>query len=246
MKISTTVRATMKIATIEAKRQKYDRMFKGFMNKSFRLQRDKILKIEYASNAELRIKAMEIIDKDTPRVFNGYLKLWVSIADEFGRFSYNFLANQKAFSIASLYFSITNLIFGRVNEVQAFTKRNLGRIIDTAITEGLSIPKTSNLISKAFCFSKKRSQRIARTEVNSASNYGSVEGAKQTGLTLKKVWLSTADKRTRKTHKKANRQAVGMNEKFKVGGVRLEFPGDPKGPGRETINCRCTVTYKRL
>lgn len=91
-----------------------------------------------------------------------------------------------------------------------------------------------------------RATRIARTEVISASNLGSIEGARATGLPLNKTWLATPGNRTRDTHATADGQTVSMDELFDVGGSLLDFPGDWSNNAdvSETVNCRCTVTYQ--
>ena len=43
----------------------------------------------------------------------------------------------------------------------------------------------------------------------------------------------------RETHAAAEKQTVGIDEPFIVGGAELMFPGDPAGPPEEVINCHC-------
>ena len=92
----------------------------------------------------------------------------------------------------------------------------------------------------------KRARVIARTEIISASNKGSLEGARDTGIPLKKEWLATRDNRTRIEHAEADGQAVLMNEDFIVMGEELEYPGDPSGSAANVISCRCTQIYRPL
>lgn len=88
-----------------------------------------------------------------------------------------------------------------------------------------------------------RAERIARTEVLTASNRGSFIGAKATGLNLKKKWLASTDGRERTTHREANQQIVEMDDRFTVGSSQMMIPGDASAPADETINCRCVVRY---
>jgi hypothetical protein len=87
-----------------------------------------------------------------------------------------------------------------------------------------------------------RSQRIARTETTGAYNAGSLDAAYVEGQRVK-VWMATGDDRTRDTHLAASGQCVPVEDDFTVGGVPLAMPGDPSGPGHETIQCRCTMVY---
>lgn len=88
-----------------------------------------------------------------------------------------------------------------------------------------------------------RAEVIARTEVHGASQYGAMAAAQETGLDLRKKWISAEDAWTRESHAEANGQEVGMDEAFEVGGVMLMYPGDPNAPPEETINCRCVAAY---
>jgi len=91
---------------------------------------------------------------------------------------------------------------------------------------------------------KSRAMRIARTEIHTASNVGSTESARATGLDLDKEWASTHDKRTRPAHEEADGQVVDQNDTFLVGDERLRFPGDPEGSAANIINCRCVLLWR--
>lgn len=91
-----------------------------------------------------------------------------------------------------------------------------------------------------------RAMTVARTETIGAVNAGVYRGAvldaEQRGdVAPFKVWISTEDKRTRPTHVAADKQRTLLSEPFTVGGARLLFPGDPRGPANEVINCRCSL-----
>ncbi|MFN2347650.1 MAG: hypothetical protein ABR616_18305, partial [Dermatophilaceae bacterium] len=58
-----------------------------------------------------------------------------------------------------------------------------------------------------------------------------------------KLWIATADDRTRPEHLSANGQCVETDEPFRVGGEGLAMPGDPSGSAGMIINCRCTILY---
>jgi len=113
------------------------------------------------------------------------------------------------------------------------------------VEEGESIPDLAKRIDDLYLqqIIPNRSTTIARTETIGASNYGSHEAAKQSGLDLTKSWLATEDSRTRPTHSEADGQEVGMDENFVVGGAQMQYPGDPDGPASEVVNCRCTQVY---
>lgn len=86
---------------------------------------------------------------------------------------------------------------------------------------------------------------MTRTEAIGALNAGALGAAldtqARTGRRWTKRWLATRDDRTRATHRAADGQTVPLAERFEVGGAHVQFPGDPRGPAGEVINCRCSM-----
>lgn len=106
-------------------------------------------------------------------------------------------------------------------------------------------------------FPKNRANVIARTEVQSATNFGAVEGAKKTGIPYRKVWISILSDRTRRIprdqfdHLTMDGVTVGQDEAFaipmKTGGVEMLMqPGDKSGSAANVIQCRCTVGFEPI
>lgn len=130
------------------------------------------------------------------------------------------------------------------------------QILDDAIAEGLSIFETGQLLDDRLPDLWKRvnvyrSERIARTEIVSASNRGSYLGAKESGVDVLKTWLVARDGRERSWHgEMAFRDPVLLDGYFMVpdpdvGSVRMEHPGDASAPAHQNINCRCSIGYVR-
>lgn len=133
----------------------------------------------------------------------------------------------------------------RLDAVSQTTKGKIANVLSKGIEDGTSIQDMSARIA-SDAGGINRATRIARTEIISASNLGSIEGARSTGLPLDKTWLSTPGERTRDTHIEADGQTVPMDELFTVGGSKLDFPGDFSNNAdvSELVNCRCTTIYK--
>lgn len=83
-----------------------------------------------------------------------------------------------------------------------------------------------------------RATRIARTESTGAQNYAMQQALLSEGWAFKE-WCSGHDSRTRDEHMAADGQIVKVDAPFVVGTSNLQFPGDPAGPARLIINCRC-------
>lgn len=82
-----------------------------------------------------------------------------------------------------------------------------------------------------------RAKTIARTEINSATQYGTMQGYKQANVPIK-IWVAVKDLKTRDSHWYLDGQEKPIDMPFSNG---LMFPGDPGGRPEEVINCRCTV-----
>lgn len=168
-----------------------------------------------------------------------------------------------AFNVQNLgalqWYTEYELIFSQ--PINKTTNDTLLRLFQQGENEGWSIPTLENHIGTLFdqwMYGKGTSQdfdwynermpayrreRIARTEVNRASNYGNHNLMRDWGV-HRKEWLATADARTRLSHQEAwskysgFKGAIPIDEYFVVNGVQLLHPGDSSG-GSESINCRC-------
>lgn len=111
---------------------------------------------------------------------------------------------------------------------------------------GEGIPELRARVVRSAQLSEWRAERVARTEINGASNAGSIDQIRATGLPADKTWLATGGPRTRPSHRAASDQTVPLSQTFTVGGAAMDRPHDPAGPAQEVVNCRCTLTYDLL
>ncbi len=109
---------------------------------------------------------------------------------------------------------------------------SIKRTLREGVAAGESIPELQKRVQKVFdgC-NKYRAQMISRTETITASNQGSLEAYRQSGVVEKKTWLTAGDERVRPEHAAMNGETVGLEKTFSNG---LMVPGEP--------NCRCTIT----
>ena len=119
-------------------------------------------------------------------------------------------------------------------------------ILDSGMGGGQAQTMLRDRIQSAWHEAKYyRTERIVRTEVNRAANWGSLEGTKSLGVEMNKVWMSAFVKDSRDPHKAADGQKVDLYDDFEIGGEHLQYPGDPKGSAWNTINCLCGI-YQEL
>jgi len=150
------------------------------------------------------------------------------------------------------------VLSGHMSMMTETTKQAMLGILRQSIRDGrdagLGIEKLAtqvrnDLISKYGILEKYRARRIAQTEVLSASNYSSFLAAKDSGVPMKKRWL-TAPPGLAKTERHTllepalGRQRLMMNEAFNINGADMMHPGDPAGGAENVINCRCAIGYE--
>ena len=131
--------------------------------------------------------------------------------------------------------------FEYVREVSKTTRKKLRKELEEAFEEGESIRDIEKRIAKVFDEARGyRTQRIAITESNAASNAGSFNAYKQSGVVEGKTWLVSGLGNTRDLHQ-IDGETVPLDQPFSNG---LMFPGDPSGSPENIINCHCTIKGK--
>lgn len=130
----------------------------------------------------------------------------------------------------------------------AWGKRQITAQVTAGILQGESIKHLADRLQTNIPNMNRDSAiRAARTAITGAQNAGrqdSYDAAVKMGIEMEKQWLATLDGRTRHDHAAADGQTVAEDKPFRVGGYELMYPGDPRGPGHEIYNCRCTMIAK--
>jgi HK97 family phage portal protein len=121
------------------------------------------------------------------------------------------------------------------------------RVLDSSILkvgaqEGWSVDDVAQAITATFDDMEDwRARTIARTETVAGFNHAAHITATASGMVTARSWLATSDARTRPSHNRVNGETVDGPDAVYSNGLR--FPGDPYGPPRETVNCRCVETF---
>ena len=110
--------------------------------------------------------------------------------------------------------------------------KDITQTLQEGINEGETIKELSQRITDKYSqFEKSRSMKIARTEVNTANNFGHLESMRQADIE-KKEWVTAGDVLVRDTHiQNQDDGCMGRDEIFS--GTGEQYPGE--------INCRCVV-----
>lgn len=139
----------------------------------------------------------------------------------------------------------------RITRVTEATKQSVRETIAAGKRDNLTIDEIAKDLREGQAFSRARADMIARTEVHTATSVASDmaadEVADEAGVVLEREWISAEDDRTRSAHARANGQRRGFDQRFEFeddqGAYSLLMPGDPDGPARGVINCRCVLGY---
>jgi len=196
--------------------------------------------------------------KSIIRLPKGEYKSWTN---KDGSFSQMFIPETKeggSFGLNSQWINwITNylrnhLIQNITFKVAETTKDFLLNVLNKSISEGLGIDETVRLLEGSG-FSAIQAARIVRTEVNMASNAGTLAAGETYDWQMQKKWIAVHDNRTRGINPKDHASHIGLDgtvidfeDQFidPRNGDRLQSPGDPKASAESVINCRCQMSLK--
>lgn len=118
-------------------------------------------------------------------------------------------------------------------------KQSISAEVARGIASGMSYADIARNISNVSKAPLSRAKTIARTEghrIQQASTKDAQQFARSKGADVVKQWDATLDGKTRDSHRMVDGEIRELDEKFSNG---LDYPGDPKGPAAEVVNCRC-------
>ena len=135
-------------------------------------------------------------------------------------------------------------------QVRYVTETSRDDIIAALSSLDLTTEDVKASIKNILSASVSRSATIARTETHNASQFATLEVAKnlqvETGVVFVKAWVASQDERTRPTHAAMDsNNYIGMSELFQVGDSQGLMPGDASLPPEESINCRCVMVTEQ-
>lgn len=245
-----------RVISIERQRKRFYKSAKAIMRSALHSYYSEFF--EQVSKCEDKKGMDEVARKflKDDKIQSAFKQIYIPVGKYFGEQSYDSIRKRypqksRPENIEEDYWlswferNIKGKLGKRITWISNTTKDEFIRIVDKVagygFENGIGIPEIAKQLQYELGISEKyRAERIARTEVISASNLSTQAGAEATGIALDKEWISYIDDRTRESHIAINGEKVDMNETFSNG---LEVPGDPNGESEEVINCRCTVGY---
>lgn len=244
---------------LEIEKLKFDRKYKPKFKKILKSEYKKAIDAFENSNGNVQI--VESLINEVVRanpVFDLYLELYKDVGTKY----YKRAARRKIkeeTDIENIIIQYLQTEGGqRITTIVNTTIENIQKALIYIVQNQLTTSEAIAYLKRTFNFeSDYRAERIVRTEVNTAANFGSLEGAKATGLTLNKIWLSARDKRVRGVQKNSKFSHIGMNGQKQPLNLpftepktlqKLMFPCDSSNGASagNTINCRCTMIYEEI
>ena len=123
-------------------------------------------------------------------------------------------------------------------EINETTKGKIKDALQKSIEEGESIPEAGRRIKEVFSEANtSRTQTIARTEIQHASNYASVDAWKQSDVVKAKEWYTALDERTCEECESLSGQIINLDDEFNN---EDEIFGNAEEPPAH-VNCRCRL-----
>jgi hypothetical protein len=148
---------------------------------------------------------------------------------------------------------VRSVLSDRLQWALGSTENRVNQILDSVLApenEGEDIADVWNRV-KGTRPQRKVWSRVAGNALAAATvNAAALEAAILNGVTYKQ-WLSSRDDRVRFTHRApmGDGQTVGIRESFLIGGIPMQYPGDPIAftYGRrgmaQVYGCRCTMAF---
>jgi len=238
--------------SVERRRERWKAKIAEMVERRFREERAAVLAAVRKATPETAAQAAdEAINAERSKWASLLVAIYVGVAEDFGT---EILAQLKGvrpsevkqFGLERIVRALDQIGALLVTRITETTREQLRAAIIDAVQQGQDIDRIAQAIDDAVYLEpiiERRSETIARTETIRASNLGSLEGARQSGLPLRKEWIATRDGRERDGHAAADGQIVDLDEPFIVGGEQLMYPADPAGSAGNVINCRCTLGF---
>ena len=241
------------IQYIERKRAGYypsaTKIFKNVLNG---WTAELMVKINAATNAGDMLNAADIQLKPD-ELLKAMIQVYSVVGSDFARSTIKRVNERKAVKVELDWWLEYFKVYAKSKAAQKITwitgtterifKTTVNKIVEAAGESGQSVQNMARDIQKQLNFSNKaRATRIARTEVIGESNAGSLEGAKQAGIPLRKVWVPIVDEKSRPEHADmAGSDPIALDADFVVMGESISRPGE--GSAENVINCRCGLDF---
>jgi hypothetical protein len=209
---------------------------------------------------DLQIYIQFLVDQKP--LYDALEKIYTKVGVSAATFSYDWIRNSVPknkkdfitdFFNAQWYVEMVEyfrLIGGnKVTGIDQTTIEKIKNVLANILGQSLSRREQAKLFEETLndpAFNRARSLVIARTESTTAANHGINVGAESSDYEVNKFWINTKDKRTRRSHLAMTNERIAINQPFMVGGIAMQYPGDPSATAAEVVNCRCVMATEAI
>lgn len=224
--------------------------FKGVLNEQFERQKNQI--VGRFSEKALNVDDYLLDEKDETQILVEVSKpLLKEIVVDQGELAAELIGSD---SFDEMTKRVQNYLKKRALKFSFEMTEETNNLLKVTLAEGVklgeSIPQIRKRVEELFeGMEKYRSERIARSEVIRASNFGAKEAYRQSGVVEELEWLTTDDENTCEFCAPLNGEVIKINENFfdrgdkyrgSDGGVLdLDYESVQHPPLHP--NCRCTI-----
>jgi SPP1 gp7 family putative phage head morphogenesis protein len=134
------------------------------------------------------------------------------------QFDMNFIPNGQKITFLEKY------TFDNIKGMNEDIAEKLRKELSQAMINNESISSIKKRVKDVMDVAEHRASMIARTEYVRAQNQGSLDGARQSGLKLKKRWDAHLDKRTSTVCRDLDGVTIPLDAKFKWKGEEFDAP----------------------
>lgn len=139
---------------------------------------------------------------------------------------------------------ISQGLYNRLGVDVGQLKRRIAAEVSRGMATGQSLAQCAKQIDRQTQIRYNRAIRIARTEghrIQTTATMDACYSAKERGADVTKQWDATMDDATRESHAAVDGEVRELDKPFSNG---LMYPGDPRGPASEVIDCRCALLQR--
>lgn len=121
------------------------------------------------------------------------------------------------------------------------SRKRINEAFQAAFDNNESVDEFEKRLINEVQMNKSRARMISRTESVMLLNRVMIEQAKLLPFEVNKVWIHDHPREPRNTHLVLNKVKKPLMIPFDVGGVFMQYPGDPIGGAENNINCKCSI-----
>lgn len=121
------------------------------------------------------------------------------------------------------------------------SRKRINEAFQAAFANNETVDEFEKRLINEVQMNQSRARMISRTESVMLLNRVMIEQAQMLPFQVNKVWIHDHPKEPRNTHLALNKVKKPLLVPFDVGGIFMQYPGDPIGGAENNINCKCSL-----